>query len=245
MRIRTIVVSLGASLCLGLTAAYAALPGPHRALTPGVFGLTEIAPDLWIDDPARAAVARGFARQADDTAAAFFGPLRTHPRIILCATQDCADRFGLKPSGLTYGHHLILVGPKGQNPVIVTHERIHAELHRSLRLSDLWDQRIPTWFDEGLASYLSGDMRLDSPDNPRDADWICAARSFRDWGRLHPAQDWRRTYGAAARLVAEIDEAHGREGLRELVAAVEAGASFDAEYARLMPAAPTCVVPPS
>jgi len=57
MRIRTIAISLGAALCLGLTAAYAALPGPHRALTPGVFGLTEAGPGLWVDDPAFAAQA--------------------------------------------------------------------------------------------------------------------------------------------------------------------------------------------
>jgi len=127
----------------------------------------------------------------------------------------------------------------------VTHERTHAELHRSLRLSDLWDQRIPAWFDEGLASYLSDDTRLDSPENPRDADWICSARTFRDWGRLHPARDWRQTYGAAARKVAEIDQIYGRDGLRDLVAAGEAGGSFDAEYARLVPAATACAPPPS
>ncbi len=149
------------------------------------------------------------------------------------------------PRSLTYGHGLILIGPQGQTEMIVTHERIHAELHRSLRLSDLWDQRIPAWFDEGLASFLSGDPRLDRPAGPRDADWICTARSFRDRGRLHPTGDWRATCGAAARLVAEIDEIHGREGLRDLVTAVVAGAPFDAEYRRLMPTARACAPPPS
>lgn len=245
MRNRAIAISLGAALCFGLTAAYAALPGPHRALTPGVFGLAEAGPGLWVDDPAFAAQVRAFAARADETVADFFGPLESHPRFIFCTAPRCADIFGLKRRGLTCGAQLIFVGPKGQNEMIVTHERTHGELHRSLRLSDLWDQRIPAWFDEGLASYLSDDTRLDSPENPRDANWICAARTFRDWGRLHPAQDWRQTYGAAARLVAEIDQIAGRDGLRDLVTAVEAGASFDGEYARLVPAAMACAPPPS
>ena len=245
IRIRTIAIGLGAALCLDLSAACAALPGPHRALWPGFFGLREIAPGLWIDDLGRGQAARELARQADDTTAAFFGPLETRPRIIFCTAPHCAGTLGLRPSGLTYGHALILIGPGGQNEMIVPHERIHAELHRALRVSDLWDQRIPAWFNEGLASFLSGDPRPDRPLHARDADWICTARSFRDWGRPHPEKDWRATFGAAARLVAEIEEIHGRDGLRDLVAAVEAGAPFDAEYRRLMPAPTACALPPS
>ncbi|HCQ64277.1 MAG TPA: hypothetical protein DIU07_03460, partial [Rhodobacteraceae bacterium] len=143
IRIRTIAIGLGAALCLDLSAACAALPGPHRALWPG-----------------------------------FFGPLETRPRIIFCTAPHCAGTLGLRPSGLTYGHALILIGPGGQNEMIVPHERIHAELHRALRVSDLWDQRIPAWFNEGLASFLSGDPRpaprlAPRPDRPlhaRDAD---------------------------------------------------------------------------
>lgn len=245
MRIRTFVVGLGAALCLGLAAAYAALPGAHRALTPWVFGLTAAGPGLWVDDRARAADVRTLAARADRTVAGFFGPLETRPRIVFCTTRRCADDFGLRPRGLTYGAHLVFIGPEGMNETIVTHERTHAELHRALRLSDLWDQRVPSWFDEGLASHLSGDTRYHRPVNARDADWICAARSFRDWGRLHPEHDWRATYGAAARLVEEIEEIQGRDGLRDLVEAVEAGASFDAEYARRVPAAAACALPPS
>lgn len=225
--------------------AYAALPGPHRALTPGLFGLSQAAPGLWIDDPAQGPGAEELIHEANAVVADFFGPLETRPFFVFCTTQACADRFGLRPNGLTYGHRLIVIGPKGQNPTIVTHERAHAEVHRSLRLSDLWHQRIPTWFDEGLATHLSGSTRVDRPADPRDADWICAARSFRDWGRVHTDRGWRSTYGAAARLVDEIEAAHGRAALRALVEAVEAGADFDTEYARLMPGATACAAPPS
>ena len=47
------------------------------------------------------------------------------------------------------------------------------------------------------------------------------------------------------RLVAEIEGIHGRAGLRNLVAAVEAVATFAGEFARRVPAARDCVPPPS
>ena len=62
---------------------------------------------------------------------------------------------------------MIPIGPEGVSETIVTHEPIHAELHRSMRLPDVWDQWIPAWFDEELASHLSGDFRLDMAGNAR------------------------------------------------------------------------------
>lgn len=221
---------------LAASAAYAALPGYHRALTPSWFGLTQIDTQLWTDDPSRANELLNLTAQSEHPARAFFGSLTTTPRILLCTTPACAARFNLGPIAVTLGYHAILASPGGVTPMILAHERVHSELHAYMGLSDLFSPRFPAWFDEGLASHLSHDTRLTRPTDARDADWITSARTYRDWGRLHApdGQNWRHTYGAAARLVDELDDTIGRDGLRALIADVANGADFDAAYERLI-----------
>ena len=219
---------------LAAGAAYATAPGWHRALTPGLFGMTQAAPGLYVDDPARAAEIQTMIDAAEARTATIFGPLQTDPVYIVCTTLECAKGFGLGSKGLIVGHHIILISPPGMNPLTFTHERIHAELHGHMDIRDLWDQRFPAWFDEGLASHLSGDDRLNRPENPRDADWIRSAQSFRDWSALPHATSWRDTYGAAARLVQEIEETAGRDGLLALIDEVAGGADFDDALAKAM-----------
>lgn len=61
--------------------------------------------------------------------------------------------------GLAYGKALVLIGAlawQNANPeTIITHELLHAELHKSLTLRDISVPRFPMWFDEGLASWIA------------------------------------------------------------------------------------------
>ncbi|MDF0600343.1 hypothetical protein P1J78_06350 [Psychromarinibacter sp. C21-152] len=219
---------------VGGALAFAAVPSPYRAFTPESYGLTEISPTLYIDAPEAADRVAALIARAEANTRAFFGPLETDPVWVVCTAAACADRLGMRANGLTYGFHLIVVGPGGVNETILTHERVHAELHRHLDVSDILSPRFPAWFDEGLAAYLSGDPRLRQPADPRDADWIRAADDWLGWNDLRDSADWRDRYGAAARLVAEIEERAGRDGLRALVARVgEDGADFETEWHRL------------
>jgi hypothetical protein len=227
------LLAIGLALLLLGAAGSLAVPGPQRVLVPRLAGLVEVAPHIWTDDQAFGAQALALTREAERESQAFYGTLRANPRLVFCTTQACADTLGLRTRGLTYGYQLVLIGPKGLNQMITTHERLHAELHAFMGLRDVFDQRFPAWFDEGLATHLSGDMRVNRPQNPRAADWIKAAHSFRDWGRMHRDHDWRETYGAAARLVAEIEAEIGHDGLIDLIEAVGAGAHFDTKLERL------------
>jgi|GEM_PF-5560686 len=98
----------------------------------------------------------------------------------------------------------------------MTHERIHVDLHSLMGPSDILSPRLPAWFDEGLAGYLSNDLRYD-PMLPNDALWIKEAQNFRDWSKMTRAHGRKQTYGAAKTLVAEIDQSLGRDGLRTLI----------------------------
>ena len=214
--------------------AYAAVPGWHRALTPGVFGLTRISPNAYIDDPAQGARVLALIARAEETSGAFFGPTTANPMYVICTAAPCHEAFGSPPRGLTLGSHIILISPSGVNELILTHERIHADLHSFMGITDIMNQRFPAWFDEGLSSFLTGDHRLTLPRRARDADWIRTAKSFRDWGAINQRRDWRETYGAAYRLVAEIEAAVGRDGLRALIRDVADGADFDASLRRAL-----------
>ncbi len=232
---RLAAAALGAALG-GIALAQAAAAGSNRASTPDLFGMTELAPGLYLDDPAALARVRALIAGAERRTADFFGPLRADPIWVVCTGEACRDALALRSNGLSVGAAVLLIGPGGLNPVVMAHERVHAELHRYLGPRDIVRPRFPAWFDEGLAAHLSGDTRLVRPADPRDADWIRAAGRLAEWNGLRGAHDWRVRYGAAARLVAEIEERAGRDGLLRLIEDVGEGrVPFGIAYDRLVP----------
>lgn len=213
--------------------AYLALPGWHSALTPQLFGVQKLGPKLYSDAPHRAHEFRERIKAARSETAAFFGEISTEPTYIICTTEPCQRRFGIGPRGLNLGKHFILIAPLGINQVIITHERVHNELHRTAGINALYDPDFPAWFDEGLATLLSRDTRLATDPAP---EWIYTAHNWRDWRNMTTAETWRANYGAAMSVVARYEAQNGRDGLRKLVARVEAGEDFHAlwqeSYAR-------------
>jgi hypothetical protein len=61
--------------------------------------------------------------------------------------------------------------------MILTQEFTHIHLHRRMSVQDVYHQRIPAWFNEGLATHLSRDPLVQSF-APRQAIWIKQAQSF-------------------------------------------------------------------
>lgn len=213
-----------AVLLLSATAAYAALPGPHRALTPLLFGLHKIAPNTYSDAPDKAPIHLALMSAARLQAAEFFGPLTTNPRHIFCTTTACAERFGLRTRGLNYGSHFNFISPRGLNVSIITHELVHSELHRTMGLRDIYNPKFPQWFDEGLASYISQDTRLSFVAKPNH---IKNARNLKEWRKLNSAETWQQNYSAAWTLVKAVADTDGIGVLQDLVRRVENGEDFD------------------
>jgi hypothetical protein len=231
---RTVFALAAAALTLTGAALAAATPGPHRALCPACYGLTEIAPGLWTDDAANAPALRRMAGQGVATVSAFFGTPEATPRVIFCQTTGCQDAFDIRPSAVTYGTSLILVAPKGINEMILTHELTHVALHRRQGITDILDQRFPAWFDEGLASLVSNDTRLPSDIPEAARQRIAEARHFWQWGAaIVDLGGWKPAYGAAMAEVVRIREDLGPDGLIDLIARVADGADFDAALRRM------------
>ena len=217
--------------CLAALVVSVVLPGPHRVLIPEAYGLTEIAPRVWTDEPGDASRLAGLARTARANVAAFFGDDPPRPTLVLCTTRACASDFGVGGNGLSVADMAILVSPGGLTTGTLTHEMTHARLHRRMGPASILRQPYPTWFDEGLATFVADHPVWRGEIAPRHRARVRRVERFWQWDDAFRDLGVGRAYRAAAAEVAAIDEALGREGLLTLIADAEAGADFDAALA--------------
>ena len=113
---------------------------------------------------------------------AFWGNKQGRATLIYCHTEaQYADYCGGADSessagcslGTPWGASFLVLGPEGNNPDVIAHERCHDEL---LARVGWWrtNRHIPQWFNEGLA--LMVDYRFTNP----QADPKQRARDFHD-----------------------------------------------------------------
>lgn len=201
-------------------------PGPHRAIAPGSFGLTEIAPKVWTDAPERADNLRAMVRQARATVAEFFQDTPPSPRVVLCTTTECARNFGVGGNGLSVARFAIVVSPGGLTLGTLTHEFTHARLHRYLGPRNLIRQPFPTWFDEGLATHVANHPRQPGPVSDEARAEVRQVEHFWQWDDAYHTLGVGRAYTAAAAEVAEIEAILGRPQFLQFIANIEAGDDF-------------------
>jgi hypothetical protein len=234
---RIFTVTFAFSIFAGVAAC--ATPGPQRMLAPKLFGLSKIADGVYTDDPSKAGLEMLMVSRANAKVVKFFGTLEAHPRYILCTTMMCEKAFGKHNStAAAFGWFAIHIPPRGVNDphlgeILLSHERTHTELLKRWGATALWDKKIPNWFNEGLATYVSGDdrIRLDHP--KADLKWISQSKTFYDWGDFIKERGWRDAYGSAASYVALIHDKAGDAGLHSLIARTLDGEDFDAVLAEI------------
>ncbi|NNE87238.1 MAG: hypothetical protein HKN27_04105 [Silicimonas sp.] len=214
------------AILIGLLASFTQ-PGTHRVLSPGSFGLTEIAPRIWTDAPGRAGDLTGLVETSQNRVAAFFGDAPPNPTLILCSTRVCARDFGIGGNGLSVADAAVMVSPGGLTIGTLTHEMTHSRLHRRMGVSNIWRQPYPTWFDEGLATHVADHPRWRGNITPAHRAEVRKARRFWQWDDAFDALGVGRAYRSAAAEVAAIERVAGRAGLLELIARAEAGEDFD------------------
>ena len=213
-------------LLLGLLVSFTQ-PGTHRVLSPGSFGLTEVADRVWTDAPERAGEIVGLVETSRERVGSFFGDAPSNPTLILCATRTCARDFGIGGNGLSIADLAVMVSPGGLTVGTLTHEMTHSRLHRSMGLRNLVDHPFPTWFDEGLATYVAGHPRWPGRTTAEARARVRQTSHFWQWGDTMRELGVGRAYAAAAAEVAQMEALAGRSGLLELIARAEAGEDFE------------------
>ena len=215
------------NLALACLVAGAALPGWHRVLWPEPFGVTQIAPRVWTDAPDRAGELLELADVSRDTVIAFFGDVPPRPAMVLCTRRACADAFGIGGNGLSVADAVVMVSPGGLTQGTLTHEMTHSRLHRRMGLRNIVRQPYPTWFDEGLATFVADHPRWPGEVTREARTRVREVAHVWQWDDAYRALGTGLAYRAAAAEVAEIDRAAGRDGLLELIARAEAGEAFE------------------
>jgi len=150
-RLWIIALLLTASLLSGCSV----LQG-SKLLAPESFGLTSVAPNIYVEAGADETV-RGNLREAMDKAEEAirltYGSANSRPIVHACITEECYETFGGRGSvAKVYGNR-ILLSPRGLNWHFLAHEWSHAEMRSRLTFRAWW--HLPNWFDEGVAVAIS------------------------------------------------------------------------------------------
>ncbi len=168
---------------------------------------------------------------------AFFGELQCTDTTIIIFCDD--DKLLSKLDGdhdtkTSYTKkNYISVSDEYLNIDIIAHEFTHAELHTRLNMKAL--KRIPTWFDEGLATQndyreqYGLDAWIEQTDNGKNTvpleDMDTGSEFYAD-----PVEDRRFRYLNAKHEVGVWMDTHQQKGLLELFDKLNNGEEFDTAY---------------
>ncbi|GIH96453.1 hypothetical protein ACFFMN_22150 [Planobispora siamensis] len=168
-RWKAVLAGLVALVAAAVAGVALAFPAVAATTCPGCYGLERLGPDLYTEADLPAGQRRRMAevvQEADRRVRDFYGGRTSAPRILACVTEDCYRRIGGgRERGVAVLNRAVILSPRGVDPVIVSHEMSHVELHERLGSAG---GRVPQWFDEGLAVVVSADPRYLLPETAAD-----------------------------------------------------------------------------
>jgi hypothetical protein len=174
-----------------------------------------------------------------------FETIRSSPVVVFCRSAACKFAFGAAPEaaasedlgfasaqvilddGSLAPSAVVVTGPVPATPRILTHELVHAEMKARVAY-DL----LPTWFNEGTATFLAGEPRCEPTAASNDLD-VKRLRTKTLWQRhLRGGGRTRETYCASSREVerwlTRFEGDHPRAAaLDALLTSVAQGTPFD------------------
>ncbi len=220
-------------------------------------GLDEVASDIRVDaaaDQAQRTLAMRLRDASRARLTAVVGEVISQPVFVFCFSDGCFQRFGGgSPRAKSFGDLRILIGPVAMTQAFVAHEWWHAELYRRAGYGAV--RKVPRWFDEGVAVWISDDPRYGevmyqrllaqgvTPPALKELetmdDFIAAVGRYGDhlWA-TKPADAVTVVYPTAAHEVRRWMTIVGLAGLRQLVAGLARGEAFETLYSNLERTAP-------
>lgn len=185
-------------------------------LCPSCFGFHEVEENIWVETQAPELVDPFLARLdvAEERVERVFGAA-PRARTLICFTPTCHKLMGnMGPRGMAYGGILLYLGPHGLETEIIAHEIGHIAIHRRVGIFNLL--HFPSWVDEGLAVWLSGDPRYDLNPDTCDVGEAPLPVSYRAWNRAITPDDYS-VYGRAGCAVSKWLKAHPVSGVDGLL----------------------------
>ena len=184
-------------------------------------GMTCIAPNVYVDAEMPQQQRKQLlqtVKQSRTEISQFFGGMKSSPNIYACSTKQCFSKFGgVQAKAKTINDDTVLLSSNGLDRTTLSHELAHAEFHKLLGTSHVWN-KVPMWFDEGLALLACKDSNYSKPvtmmplDNLASQDqWVNAVRS------KVPA------YSIAKQAVETWYKKVGTEGLQAMIRRLKKG----------------------
>jgi hypothetical protein len=149
---------------------------------------------------------------------------RASPTILFVQSPQALEKYTQKNrTGQTYytfwGHYIV-IGPDGFNEDVIAHELMHSELRTRLKNKD----KVPVWFDEGLATVVdhryirNENLSLDHINDLRSRD------AFYDPSQVK--ENYEIAHSEVTRWLGIV----GKEGLAELIEGLNKGGGFNELY---------------
>ncbi|QXX98980.1 hypothetical protein IM817_12750 [Serratia marcescens] len=228
----TVGIILSGMIVVGLIAY--GYPAVTATLCASCYGMEAVTPRLIVDKEMPAMMRETLSTTvmaAESRVRQFYGAPELAPTIVACSSDECDRRMGgrgaLALTLTTPFATITRVSPRGQQPVILTHEFSHIELHRRIGWWKLVNGAVPAWFDEGIAVIVSNDGRY------LKSGTTSAERCMRESESLLPERpaEWAARAGkdrmiyadAACRVLQWMDAHDGRDGLMKAIDAVSEG----------------------
>jgi hypothetical protein len=240
-------------LTAALIAGCSTLQGA-KLLAPERFGLTPVAPGIYVEigaDEATRANLREDMEHAADAMRAAYGKASARPIVNACISEACYAAFGGRGSvAKVYGDR-ILLSPRGLNWHFLAHEWSHVEMRTRLTVS-AW-LNLPQWFDEGIAVAAS-----EAPEHSEDhwqflvasniprptREELHALKSLAQWNdavgrygeksnaerKARGEAEIRPVYSAAGHEVRPWLAKVGSAGLLRLIERLNRGEEFESAY---------------
>ena len=172
---------------------------------------------------------------AKSRVAVIYGGFTARPVIIASDEPDSVRQYGVDLGGTALSHitlagSYIVLGPKGMNPDVISHELSHAEL--ACRIGVFNRLKIPAWFDEGLA------MQLDYRPQYQESEWRRITKDGRlvpDMATIAKPERFYDSETADHYILAKHElrlwlARAGKKGLGELIMELKTGADFGPAY---------------
>lgn len=205
------------------------------SVCPSCFGFHSVGNDIDMENVSNAEKIKeevGLStRQVDN----FFRGRLAPVHILVCSTEPCYRRIegnGGTSKAISWAGRALLLSPRGQNITIIAHELAHIELNHLL--GPVNSLKIPAWFDEGLAVYVSDDRRYLARPGSKTRCLVSGSDSLPTSGsgwwngmNRNPA----RAYALAACRASEWLSSHGGpRAIAKLIDDLKRGASFEMAY---------------
>ncbi len=185
-----------------------------------------IAPNIYVDPKMSSSQRQQFlstVKHSQQEIAHFFGGMQSSPSIYACTTKACFEQFGgVAARAKSIDDKRVLLSSRGLDKTTLTHELAHVELHNRLGSPALWN-KLPMWFDEGLAVMVCKDHRYAKAISSSSAhmalntlvsqdQWVAAVRNKKPAYNVarHAVSDWYNEVGAHG-LQAMIESMHRGE----------------------------------